>query len=105
MRRCCSLSLCMLAVSMGLILPSEAQAQRSSTPSRPLANAAGKKPEAGPSAHAVAVAPSCKGGDLVALHQLSAKDVEMLKGALAAQFQFKNSTVPSSRAKTHGQLI
>ena len=89
MRRCCSLSLCMLAVSMGLILPSEAQAQGSSTPSGPVAKkAAAKKPEAGPNPHAVAAAPSCKGGELVALHQLTAKDVETLKGALAAQFEF-----------------
>jgi hypothetical protein len=89
MRRCCSLSVCMLAVSMGLILPSEAQAQGSSTPSGPVAKkTAAKKPEAGPNAHAVAAAPSCAGGELVALHQLAAKDVETLKGALAAQFQF-----------------
>jgi len=79
----------MLAVSMGLILPSEAQAQGSSTPSGPVAKkAAAKKPEAGPNPHAVAAAPSCKGGELVALHQLTAKDVETLKGALAAQFEF-----------------
>lgn len=99
MRRCCSLFLCMLAVSVGLILLHDAQAQGSSTPSGAAAKkAAAKKPEAGPKRQAAAAAPGCNGGELVPLHHLTAKDVETLKGALAGQFQFdclRFSAVPS----------
>jgi len=86
MRRCCFLFLYMLAVSVGMIPPSESQAPRSSPSGQMAKKATAKKPEAAPTPQAAAATPACKGGDLVALHHLNAKDAETLKSALASQF-------------------